>query len=508
MKHLKKIMSLLLTAIMVIAMCVPVMADTAQTYKITAPTNGHTYEVYQIFTGTLSTENGTKILSNIKWGKNGTGTEGEDVSESVLTAIKSVNAENSDAVKLEEIKKYVKLEAPNKYGTVESGKEIEVPAGYYLIKDVDGSQKDKTDSSYTTYIVNVVGSFTINPKAATPTSEKKVKDVNDSDGTLTDWQDSADYDIGDEVPFQLKGTVAANYDSYKTYKFVFHDKESEGLTFKPESVKVSVGNKEIKEGFTVTSSTTDGDTFDVTFSDLKTISGIKAGSVITVEYKSLLNDKAKLGNTGNPNTMHLEYSNNPNDEQGGETGKTPDDTVIVFTYKTIVNKVDENNKSLSGAEFKLEKFVKANDGKDTYKDIQGSWTEKTLTVDEKTSSVFTAKGLDDGYYRLTETKAPNNYNKLKDAIYFEITAKHDVESDTPGLEEFSGTDITTGATTTFTFASDKEEGSLSTDVINKKGSTLPETGGIGTTIFYVVGVVLMLGAGVLLITKRRMSAKH
>ena len=518
MKHLKKIMSLILTAIMVIAMCVPVMADNANGYTITAPANGHTYEVYQIFTGTLTTEGTDDVLSNIKWGKNGTGAEGTDVSETILNELKA-KKNATDSEKLEVIKKYVDLtDANNKYGSVTSENPLNnVPAGYYLIKDSDGSQTGQVNSSYTTYLVSVVGSVEITPKADKPSSEKKVKDVNDSDGTVTDWQDSADYDIGDHVPFQLKGTVASNYDSYKTYKFVFHDKESDGLTFEPGTVKVYVNGTQITSGFTTVTNTTDGDTFDVVFDDLKTILDptdktgntklVGAGSVITVEYTSILNDNAVVGSAGNPNTMHLEYSNNPNDAQGGETGKTPDDTVIVFTYKTIVNKVKEDGRTpLAGAEFKLEKFVADSNVETTYKNIHGNWVTKTLeSTDNK---VFTATGLDDGYYRLTETKAPEHYNILKEAIYFEITATHDILSDSPSLTDFNGSDISTGETAKFTFTATKTEGSISTSVINKKGSTLPETGGIGTTIFYVVGVVLMLGAGVLLITKRRMSAKH
>ena len=511
MKHLKKIMSLILTAIMVIAMCVPVMADNANGYTITAPNNGHTYEVYQIFTGTLTTEGTDNVLSNIKWGKNGKEREGSDVSETILTDLKSVK-DATDSAKLEIIKKYVNLTATNKYGSVTYSDPLDnVPAGYYLIKDVDRSQTGK-DDSYTTYLVSVVGSVQITPKADKPSSEKKVKDVNDSNGTVTGWQDSADYDIGDHVPFQLKGTVADNYDSYKKYKFVFHDKESAGLTFEPDTVKVYVDGANITSGFTTVTSTTDRDTFDVVFEDLKNILDstgntklVGPGSVITVEYTSILNGNAVVGSAGNPNTMHLEYSNNPNDDQGGETGKTPDDTVIVFTYKTVVEKTNEAREPLAGAEFKLEKFVKDDEGTITYKNVKGKWVDKTLSSNQG-GTVFTSTGLDDGYYRLTETKAPEHYNQLKEAIYFEITADHEVHSDNPKLTNFSGINMTTGETATFTFSANKDDGSISTSVVNKKGSTLPETGGIGTTIFYIVGVVLVLGAGVLLVTKKRMNA--
>ena len=521
MKRLKKIMSVCVAMIMALAMCVTAYATGTTptglyTITINQESAGHTYEAYQIFAGDLSTENNQKILSNISWG-DGVTPVGQTELGTAEEKAASLMAGSDVATFAKSVAKY--LQNPKASGTFENGeyKITGLSAGYYLVKDKDNTLNTK-DDFYTAYIMKVVGNVVATPKGDKPTSEKKVKDVNDSNGTpVTDWQDSADYDIGDHVPFQLKGTVASNYDSYKKYKFVFHDKESEGLTFEPDTVKVYVNGINITSGFTTKTNPTDGDTFDVVFDDLKTILDprdeagntklVGAGSVITVEYTSILNTNAVVGNTGNPNTMHLEYSNNQNDAQGGETGKTPDDTVIVFTYKTIVNKVKEDGRTpLAGAEFKLEKFVADSSGETTYKNIHGNWVTKTLeSTDNK---VFTATGLDDGYYRLTETKAPEHYNILKEAIYFEITATHDILSDSPRLTDFNGSDISTGETAKFTFTAMKTEGSISTSVINKKGSTLPETGGIGTTIFYVVGVVLMLGAGVLLITKRRMSAKH
>ena len=331
-----------------------------------------------------------------------------------------------------------------------------------------------------------------------PSFEKKIKDTNDTTGETTEWQDSADYDIGDVIPFKLEGTVAANYDSYKTYKFVFHDKESAGLTFNKDSVKVYVDGNPITTGYTVKTpethpndfdTTKHQDTFDVTFDNLKDIQSVHAGSVITVEYTATLNENAVIGSEGNPNTMHLEFSNNPNNDQGGETGTTPDDTVIVFTYKTVINKVDENGNALTGAEFILEKKIK------------GAATWKEITAVKNTEgTTFTFSGLDDGEYRLRETKTPSTYNTIDD-ITFKITADHDVLSDNPALTKLNG-DKVTGE---ITFTKNKTEGSLTANIVNKKGSILPSTGGIGTTIFYVIGGILMVGAGVILVSRRRRS---
>lgn len=461
---MKKMVSIALTLVMAFARALTMKVTTTfaadKTFTITAPSNDHTYEIYQIFTGDLS-ENGS-TLSNVKWGSNGKGTAGNDVDKTVLDEIKGLKSDDADQTKLATIKKYVDLTG-TPFKTVKNGT-VDVPEGYYLIKDKDNSLTGE-DDVYTTYIVQVSKDLKITPKADKPQSEKKVKDTNDTIGDTTGWQDSADYDIGDDVPFQLTGTVTSKYADYKAYKFVFHDKESAGLTFNADSVKVYVDGKQITSGYEV-----------------------KAGSKITVEYTSQLNDKAVIGSAGNPNTMHLEYSNNPNDDQGGETGKTPDDTVIVFTYKTIINKVDASGAALKGAEFKLYKVMK--DGSE----------KEVAVVKNPEGTTFTFNGLDDGDYILRETTTPDGYNSISD-IKFRITASHDVLSESPALKDLTGDKVTGEIELT----ADKTVGSLTSNIVNQKGSELPETGGMGTTAMYLVGGVLVAGALLLLITKRRMD---
>ena len=341
--------------------------------------------------------------------------------------------------------------------------------------------------------------------------QKKVKDINDStDTTKTDWQDSADYDIGDSIPFRLKATLADNVSSYTTYKVVFHDTLSKGLTYNGDA-KVYIGGTETN-GFTVTSTVnTDGTTtLTVSCDDVKAL-GAGNSSVITVEYTAKLNENAVLGSAGNPNEVYLEYSNNPNKSEKGnnETGETPKDVVIVFTYKTIINKVDSENKPLTGAAFKLEKLIKGKDG------AADTWTTvKEFTVDE-TATSFTFSGLDDGQYKLTETKTPAGYNTI-DPIYFVIEATHDETADAPTLKTLNAyltdangnkqTEMKDGESVNIDLGTvDLTAGSITTTVVNKSGSKLPSTGGIGTTIFYVLGGVLVLAAVVLLVTKKRMS---
>ena len=507
MKHIKKLASLLLVLVMVFALATTAFAEET-TYSITINNSAkdHTYEAYQIFTGDLS---GT-TLSNIVWGSG--------VSEAGQTALGDAAAK-AETLKTEaDAKAFAKAVAPylttaaGSANTVTDGKYVisGLAAGYYLVKDQDGSLTGDSDS-YTEYIIQVVGNVTATPKSDVPGVQKKVKDINDStDTTKTDWQDSADYDIGDSIPFQLKATLADNVSSYTTYKVVFHDTLSKGLTYNNDA-KVYIDGTETN-GFTVTATVNADGTTTLTVScdDVKALDAGNS-SVITVEYTAKLNENAVLGSAGNPNEVYLEYSNNPNKSEEGnnETGETPKDVVIVFTYKTIINKVDSENKPLTGAAFKLEKLIKGKDG------AADTWTTvKEFTVDETTTS-FTFSGLDDGQYKLTETKTPVGYNTI-DPIYFVIEATHDETADAPTLKTLNAyltdangnkqTEMKDGESVNIDLGTvDLTAGSITTTVVNKSGSELPSTGGIGTTIFYVLGGVLVLAAVVLLVTKKRMS---
>jgi fimbrial isopeptide formation D2 family protein/LPXTG-motif cell wall-anchored protein len=493
MKKLKKLAVLLLAVVMTMAMNMTVFADgeatgdtaTAKGYTLTlnGTTTGHIYEAYQIFTGDLSSENNNMVLSNVKWGTGVTYTG----AESAADVAKALGDKKMSIADLED-----KLTLTKPVKTVESSKDSTVidglAAGYYLVKDQDGTQAGKSDA-YTKFIIQVVGNATADVKSGVPTVEKKVMDKNDSMGKTSDWQDSADYDIEDDVPFQITGTMPSNIDAYTTYKYVFTDTMSKGLTYTANNAKIKIGEKDVTSSFTETMTTdADGKTV-VTWScgNLKGIDGVTLNkdTKVVVTYSAKLNKDAVIGSAGNPNEVNLTYSNNPNKGGDGETGKTPDDKNIVFTYKVVVNKVDQDKKSLAGAAFKLEK---KSDG--TYA------TVKEFTAGTETSFEFS--GLDDGDYRLTETTTPSGYNTI-DPVEFTISATHDTESNDPKLTELS----VTGAKG---FTADKDAGSLTTDIVNKKGSNLPSTGGIGTRMFYVFGGCLVAAAAVLLALKKRREA--
>lgn len=487
-------MALLLTAVSVAA------ADT-YTLTIDKKNEGHTYEAYQIFAGTLSEEDdGDLVLSTITWGT-GVSADGQTAfgdaqakADSLLTVADA--ADFADAVSA-----YLTTAcATAVYNADEQVYEIAgLAPGYYLIKDKDNSLP--ATEGYTAFIMKVVGDVTATPKDGETTVEKKVDDKNDSNTSEDniEWHDSADHDIGDAIDFKISATISENYAEYDTYYLALHDTEDAGLTFDATSVKVYLDGTLITSGYELKQGTADGCTFEIVFANLKDTAAA-AGSTIDVLYKSVLNENAVLGNQGNVNKVYGEFSNNPNNE---DRGTTTEDAVIVFTYTVEVNKVDEDLQPLSGAIFSLEKFVANAAGTEALNGVQGNWVALS-TVETTPDTTFTFTGLDDGEYRLTEVEAPKHYNKIE-PIRFAVNAEHDVVWEVQDREDVLTSltgDVATGA---ISFASDLVAGELTTDVVNDRGVILPETGGMGTTILYVAGGLLVVGAMIFVVAKKRMK---
>lgn len=380
----------------------------------------------------------------------------------------------------------------------------DIQAGYYMIIQTNAA----SDNAYSVAVVSTAyageNGLTVTLKRDVPKLTKKVKDVNDSTGNKTDWQDSADYDVNDYVPFQLTGTMPKNIAAYTTYAYTFHDTMSEGLTFvndKDHPVKVYAVNgetkTEIKTGYdVVTTGLANKETFNVKFADLKLAEDAKGTAItinentkIVVEYYGQLNEQSKIGAEGNPNRAYLEYENNP-EAEGEGTGKTPEDKVIVFTYEVDINKVDKDSVALEGATFLLEK-----------KNSNGEWVTVAELEATQNGTSYTSKfqRVDDGTYRLTETKAPAGYTPIAPKE-FTISAMHSVESDKPELTKFEITGLTDNKI-------ENTKGTASADIVNTKGSALPSTGGMGTVMLYVAGVaVLVLAGATLVMALRRRNA--
>lgn len=494
MKTIKRSIALVLAMILTLAMSVTVFAAPnadQNTFSLTLnkAVKGHTYEAYQILSGDLSADKAT--LSNIKWGE-GIKAEGQTAlgGDAAGYAKKLADMGNNSS-ELKEQAQIIGANLASASGSVTvtdpDAKNVisNLKPGYYLIKDKDDSLQGQ--ESYTEFILHVTDDVDANVKADVTSVEKKVKDTNDTTGDTTGWQDSADYDIGDDVPFQLTATLANNIESYKTYSLKFNDTLSKGLDYNNDAV-IKLGDKDVTSYFTPSYDET-AKTLTFTCDNILAF-GAKNSDKIVVEYTAKLNENAVIGAAGNPNTVYLDFSNNPNNGGEGDRGKTPEDKVIVFTYKLTVNKVDKENKPLTGAEFSL--FKKVN-GKDELVEVK-----KILSTNAE-GTVFGFTGLDDGTYVLRETKTPDGYNSIEDQT-FTISAEHDENSDDPKLTALTG-DVASGSIINLGVM--LEKGELSTDVVNNKGSVLPSTGGAGRVAIYVIGAILVIGGGIVLVTKKR-----
>ena len=500
MKKFKKMMALAIAMVMVLSMSISVFAAN---HEISTTNTKHTYEIYQIFTGTV--DNGK--LTSLKYGQNTKGrTIGDPVSQGDVETLNGIaDAGNTAALDQADIAAIIPFVDITGNPIAEVGKDKEasasVPEGYYLIKDKDNSLSDP--EQYTLYLIQVLDAdLAITPKSGTTTSDKKIKDINDStDTAVGDVQDSADYDIGDDVLKNNKDYVV---------KIKYSDNTEATLT---KGTDYTVAN-ETDDGFNLTLEWGTGTA--VIGSDAKL-----DGAKVTVEFTAKLLEGATIGQVGNINTSTLEYSNNPNDADGGVVGETPEDTVIVFTYKLIVDKTDDAGEPLTGATFSLyKKYKTAPTGGTACTETGYTDYYKVDTIAGTALSKFEFKGIDDGDYVLIEDVAPKNYNKLAPQA-FTVTATHtatadinkDTHKDTSGIYVLTsisgsaadGAVITLAEHTTGEGDAAVKDG-VDTTVINKSGAVLPETGGIGTTIFYIIGAILVIGAGVVLVTRRRMSA--
>lgn len=371
-----------------------------------------------------------------------------------------------------------------------------------------------TGEVFTDYILQVVKNVTVQPKSGKPTLDKQIRHNDNGE-----WGVVGDNQIGDTVEFRTITTVPI-VSGYTEYTYVIHDEMSAGLTSNVHSnddVTIKVNDEDAKKldkiYYTVTVDPKNANKFTVTVDVLKAIEDGKmaAGDTLYTYYTGILNKNAAVYDVGKQdNKAYLEYSNNPHDNK--TTNKTPVKVVYDWTFKMEINKIDgESNAPLSDAKFVLSKNGNCSLGtigddgtpsntKDLISLIENSNGSYTVAPAGHTGTYvmtagnITIKGLDDATeYYLYETKAPAGYNRLTDAVKFKITATYNDTGD-------SWTRVTAAV-------NDVEQSSVSVQVANNKGSTLPSTGGIGTTLFYVIGGVLMAVAAVLLVTKKRMNNK-
>lgn len=420
--------------------------------------------------------------------------------------------------------------------------------GYYVVTcKISNSDAPATHTAQSLGMLSVLGGSASGLSIGTGTAKvglpevmkkvyenEKASDVAASIGKYKEtdlkWNDVADYCIGDSVPFKLYGTMPQDIGNYSHYYYKFTD--TLGTQFDmPEKLTIKVGADTTltatnSSGVWTTSDKncrvkTTGQEISISFEDIKAYTGVTSDTVVTVEYSAKLNSSAEIGLNGQENKVDLTYSNNPNSSYkpdttddkedtpdtpgtpGENTGKTPEDKVIVFTYEADFTKIDGiTNAPLEGVEFKLKnadgKYVTLNDGKVT------GWDETGTTITSASDGTFKIIGLDDGEYELVETKPLKDYNPIENTrLVIEAgTANNQTWNGTPAdaLKSFK---YTVGIGTSE--EGDVNNGIASGTIKNKKGSSLPSTGGIGTTLFYVCGGAMVAVSGIFLITKKRMD---
>lgn len=546
----------MMAAIMALAMSITAFAaDVTENDSDASKKVEHTYEIYQIFIGDYAKVEGKDVLSNIKWGGNSKHRTGEVVDDAVLKELEAVQNATSDTEKLAVINKYANLDStPMMTGT--ETKYTGLTPGYYLVKDKDGSLSG-TNEAHTLYVVQVVNdTLEFTPKGDVPETDKKI--VEGEDKVTTN-----EASIGDEVNYEITGTMPTNIADYKEYYYVFTDTLSKGLTFDKDSVKVTVDGVDVTKYFYIGAEQADENSPTVITVGIQDILALRSiaervridftkDTKVVLTYTATLNENAVIAGDGNPNDVKLSYSNDPNNSGNGTTnppenpekpspvhpnGETPEIEVVTYTTELTILKTDEEGNFLPGVEFTLtgngvnivlvteETFTEDADGEywkltnDTYTTtpptIAGDETDNSADYDDvnkkykKTTSVVakgngktetdvvgtvqadgtvTFKGLGAGEYTITETKTLPGYNTIE-PIQFKLTFNAETKTFVSDNEN-----VTVG-----------EDNMLDTSIVNQKGSLLPSTGGIGTTIFYIVGAVLVIGAGIILVTKKRMS---
>ena len=565
MKRVRSILALALALVLVLAMSTAAFAA-PETYSITVNNtnsaisiNGNTYNAYKILDATYDTEGHVSYTVSTEFANFTYTVGGNNYQGEALIAYLGTLTNDSDA--LDAFAKaaltYATTNSIQPAGTATAEDEtatISVPApGYYLVSGTATAPDNQTVTAACS-LTTAKPNAEVNVKADAPSVDKKIVD----NGRDVDANDAS---IGDSVNYKITSRVP-NMKGYTKYFFVMEDTLSKGLTYN-EDMAITIGAKALVKDtdytLTVTKNADDTTSLEIVFKNFIQYKG-QTDAAITLTYSATLNQDAVLDpTTGNPNTVKLIYSNNPNQEGEGTSenpdkpkpgtpvGETP--TVETKTYVTglKLTKVDGKNpgKTLTGAKFEIKgtgmkvvlinktmykasktgTFYMLKDGTytettpvtdkdadtynaDLYDDVNKTY-EKVTIVDKTTvpteinatgyvdeNGVLTFEGLGEGDYTITELVAPNGYNLLKDPITITITSNATLESCIWTVKN-GETGLTAGADHLFAF-----------NVENNSGTELPSTGGTGTTIFYILGSLLVVVAGVVLVTRKRMNASE
>lgn len=570
MKKIKKAIALVLASVMTLALAAPVWADdpTANAVVNVAKSDGSdsnaVFDGYQLMTMTSALKeqdchsSGKHTLScyNISYSVN------DKYAEVMVAAAADASVKNSQwdsktAVTASNLVDYLsvmpaaeaqafanvvyaKLAAdtatytPDVKDIGKDGKEV--AQGWWLFVDTrNTTDLNKENESRSLVLLQTHGqdAITISPKTDAPSIDKEIVE-----GESTTDHISAG--IGDTVTFRLTADdlpSPTRLESYKTYKCEFYDTLSQGLSYVEDSVKVYVDSEEntLTKGtdYTISSTVnTDKTTkLEIKISDMKKLSDWKENSKLIVEYSAVITADAEIGNPGNKNEAVLKYSNDPYNSDSGDPaeGETPPDDVVVFTFEVDGTKVeaDKNDVKLAGAKFVLyreigtdKEYAEFADGKlekwttlDAVmeKESTNTFKENRVLTSAAATGKFEIKGLEEGTYYLLEIEAPAGYNLLKDVLKLVVQAEY-TDKDTDGNPQVSKLTVTVteGAqgTQSTTATGDNSTGIVDITVENSTGTQLPDTGGMGTTLIYLAGGILVVGALILLVLRKRRSEEE
>lgn len=543
------------------------------------------FKAYQIFKATVTDKTEGKIAQNIEWTNTELGNKvinaiedwsrhnassvvtnlpknptAQDVAEFLMAnaggpiagsangAIKGTRVATGNV--LYAVANVVKNETPTASG-IPAGQPWSATAGsgYYLFVTDENSLSAAKKNTGTSPIFALVGggAVTVTEKTSIPTVEKKILDASKVAGGditgETDWVDAADSQVGQEVNYRLTGTIADNYDSYDTYSYKFKDQLTDGLDYIKGSISVyALNNGEYTE-INPTSYDVDAPSesnqrvLTVNFigtNGLKSATAknggtltINANTNIVVFYKAKLNAKAVIAGAnnkleGNPNTVTLEYSNNP---MVAGTGTSAPDTVVDYTYGLKINKVDlGTEKALQGAKFTIAAGDTTNGGENSanvkYVKSDGTLSDSKVELSVDPNGVLTLTGLDAGVYTVTETSAPGGYTKVE-PFTFEIKPTMNAIDPNAGLTALSGKlDVKNQSDKVIAGLTDKKagdnrltaqdgsdkvtDGYFNITVGDTKQVGLPLTGLNGVTFTWIAGgAVLCIGVAHLIRSRKQ-----
>lgn len=530
----------------------------AKNTDATNPNKKTQFVAYQIFKAKVvdGTGSGNKVVSDVEWGANVT----PDTRNAIITAIQGSTGYDSTNPKLptenptaQDVAEWMAANLQSASGVVNNGDLLDTIAGlvkkitpvtpegtseaefaadtpvsfensgYYLFLTDDGSigtennYSNKRQTGTSPIFAAVGGSAVeVTEKTGIPTVTKKIKD----DKPGSDWADKADSQVGQDVQYQLTGTVAENVASFNTYYYEFHDELSAGLTASDSSIKVYAGNDranaveitsefthEVKDGENGA-----GQTLTVKFTDLKkAVTGLSSNTKVFVEYTAKL-DPSKavvVGGVGKDNTVKLIYSNNPMSDGKGES--VPD-TVRDYTYALKLVKQDhESKEKLKGVGFTIQATEPDDNGtgstsKGRYVQEHGDLGEGEYEFFTNEQGVIHVTGLDAGTYTVHEKTALGNYNSLKDFTFTISTPESGEGSLSKTEEEAQTVTVVRTASTSNLVILDatQTDGTVNLTVENKKGSNLPLTGLNGVTLTWIAGgAVLCIGVAHLIRSRKR-----